>query len=175
MGTESLQQRLTRWTKVSHFLPITDIWLTSFLQGAGWLDIDLLGQLPVIEEIYKRQQLTPTPVTDAEIIRFNSHIYQNFLWVLAAYEFIRTLDQACDRATGIPLTRKKSIKVLKHKMERIRMPLAKLEPANRYPADFRVALPTWQPGKGVGWFVDQTVLILRVDLSDAMLSTLETA
>jgi len=172
--TKELFDRLTRWTKASIFLPKRDPWLTSVLQGVGRLDVTLIGQTPLIEENFRRQQMIPPRVSDAEIVQFADYVYQNFLWVLAGYEFIRTLDQICREETGISVTRKDSINASKRQMERVRIPLAKLEVADRFPDDSRIAVPGWQPGKGAGWLVNESTVILRIDLSDAMLSALET-
>lgn len=173
MTNQMLPQRLARWIRASHSLGHIDHWISPVLQGVGKLDVSLLSQAPVIEENIKRQQKIPPEVSDADIAQFDAYVYQNFLWVLAAYEFARTLDQIYRDGKAIDVARKKSINTFKRQIERVRIPLAKLETADRFPNDSRIAFPGWQPGKGVGWMVDQTNPILRVDLSDGLLSALE--
>jgi hypothetical protein len=100
--------------------------------------------------------MIPPRVSDAEIVQFADYIYQNFLWVLAGHELIRTLDQICREETGISAARKNSINASKRQMERVRIPLAKLEVADRFPDDSRIAVPGWQPGKeSDGWLTNR--------------------
>lgn len=120
------------------------------------------------------QRTAPNTLSDHQLLEFDRHLYQSFLWVLAAYEFVRTLDQICraDRTIyGDALS--KDVNHLKHQIERLRVPLAKLEPAGRHPTDSSIAYPAWVPHKGVAWQLDSSTIIVRVDLSEELLSLVE--
>jgi hypothetical protein len=108
--------------------------------------------------------MVPPRVSETDILQFADYIYQNFLWVLAAYEYTRTLDEMYRDREAIEPVRSKAITGVKHQMERVRMPLAKLEAAKTFPNDSRIAFPAWQPSRGIGWMVDNQTLILRIEL-----------
>jgi hypothetical protein len=58
---------------------------------------------------------------------------------------------------------------LKHRLERIRVPLAKMEPARRYPTDERIAYPTINLERGIAWQIAEDTVVTRRELSDALL------
>jgi hypothetical protein len=64
----------------------------------------------------------------------------SYLWVLGAYEVLRTLDQRAREArAGTPSRVAERITVTKHLFERVRIPLAKLEASRRNPNDGPIA------------------------------------
>lgn len=103
------------------------------------------------------------------------------LWVLDAYELVRTLD-ACLRhglwtpseatATGVGET--------KRRLAEVRVPLAKFEPTGRFgraiPGDL-IPVAVLGQGTGAGWNVGGAVprVVSRLELSDALLDLLEGA
>jgi hypothetical protein len=93
---------------------------------------------------------------------------------LAAYELIRTLDQACSGNQAIyGPNLSKDIKDFKHEIERLRVPLAKLESSRRNPGDFPRAYPVWINDQHVAWQVDSSTTISRQNLSDKLLLLVE--
>lgn len=157
--------RIQRWTDASFGLVKADQWLVIVLQGLGRLDVDLFNEMPTITANVDAQRTAPNTVSEEQIVQFGRHIYQSFLWVLAAYEFVRTLDQICraDRTIyGNALSQ--DVNQFKRRIERLRIPLAKLEPADRHPTDSPIAYPVWVPHKGVAWQLDPSTIIARVDL-----------
>jgi hypothetical protein len=168
------KSRIQRWVHASFGLVKADQWLVDVLQGLGRLDVALFDEMAVTAANIDAQITAPNTVSEQLIGQFERHRYQSFLWVLAAYEFVRTLDQIC-RADGAIYGNvlSQDVKQFKHRIERLRIPLAKLEPANRHPTDSPIAYPVWVPHKGMAWQLDSSTIIVRVDLSEELLSLVE--
>lgn len=109
---------------------------------------------------------------------WNDHadrVFKSYLWLLCAYELIRTLDQAfsddpsltSDTAAGL-------VREAKLALERVRIPLAKAERSRRkaWSTDFSFAMPTLTPGAGISWHVGTTTTVTRKDLQDAVMIAL---
>jgi hypothetical protein len=97
----------------------------------------------------------------------------SYFWVLAAYELVRTLDQRWRTgATTLPDEFGSRITVLKRRMERLRIPLVKLETARRFPTDSAFAYPTITRDFGVAWHIAQDTYVTRRELSDQLLNFL---
>lgn len=91
------------------------------------------------------------------------------LWLLGAYELVRMLSQrlrenpefASDESIA-------KVNETKRALERVRIPLAKLEPAGRHKAtDYEVAHPGIGE-LGIGWQVADGVVIYQEELSDLL-------
>lgn len=60
------------------------------------------------------------------------HLTQSYLWVLGAYEIIRTMSQYANKGRDTKISQfKDEIRDLKHTFERLRIPLAKFEAARK--------------------------------------------
>jgi hypothetical protein len=165
--------RVQRWTDASFGLVKADQWLVIVVQGLGRLDVDLFNEMLITAANIDAHITAPNTVSEQQIAQFDRHIYQSFLWVLAAYEFVRTLDQICrtDRTIyGDALS--KDVNHFKHRIERLRIPLAKLE-LRKNPKVRQIAYPVWVPHKGVAWQLDPSTVIARVDFSEELLSLVE--
>lgn len=179
--------RLQRWIFASFGLAKVSIWmdknrnlgnnaeLVVQLQGVGNLDTELVNEENAVAQAIKLQKTAGATLPDAALLLPHRHIYQSFLWVLAAYELIRTVDGAClaDSAIYGP-DLSKEIKDYKHKIERLRIPLAKLEAAGRHKkTDFAMAYPVFINDREVAWLVNATTAISRRQLSDNLLTLAE--
>jgi len=109
---------------------------------------------------------------DGVLILERAQIYAH-LWVLGIYEHVRMLSQrleedrslATDDAIAVVLETKKLL-------ERVRIPLAKLEPARRHKeTDYWVALPGVGE-RGLGWKINDDLIVYQEELSDAVLQML---
>ena len=106
----------------------------------------------------------------------HEHITQSYLWVLGAYEFLRTL---CDRVRSdaeekTPEEVRNILLDTKRRFARVRMPLAKMEPASKYSnEDGPIAYPGMKRGAGVAWQLNPNAIVTRRELSDALLEALE--
>ena len=134
------------------------------IQGLGRLDHDLHAS--------DRELLSSTGAfhPDGDVGALSYHITLSYLWVLGAYEVIRAMNQRRREANEDD----QGLVALLRKYERVRMPLAKFEPAGRHEnTDSKIAYPVLNSEHGVGWQVAPDVFITRGELSDAFLSWLE--
>jgi len=96
------------------------------------------------------------------------------LWVLGAYELVRTVEEylRANRGNSTHPAHTAAF-ALKQQFERLRIPLAKHQPARRHPGDWPIAYPEYGPRGAVGWRVHQHVFIERRELADALLNFLD--
>ncbi|WP_417526789.1 hypothetical protein [Marinomonas shanghaiensis] len=158
-------ERNKRWVNISHKLAIFDHFLVVTAQGLGKLDSKLLKE----DELLVQQGSTSGPFGD-----MSDHITMSYLWVLGAYEVIRSLEQrAREKADFLP-EQKESLQQLKWRFERLRIPLAKFEAAKKYSnTDSHIASPGVNTQLGIAWQVSQDTWITRRELSDSMLELFE--
>ena len=139
------------------------------LQGLGRLKCQLIA-----EDLRFLQLTQEVRDTIHESLHLSERFTLSYLWVLGAYELIRTLDQRCNANVsllGAELTQ--SVRNLKHTMERLRMPLAKMEPARRHHSDSPIAYPCISSKLGVAWQLAADTFVSRRELSDALLQLTE--
>lgn len=101
-------------------------------------------------------------------------ITDSYLWILGMYELVRTLHHISreghelldEQATDI-------LSQLNDTYRRVRVPLAKLEPARGYKeTDWPEILPIFEPGEGIGWQLSDKNFVTRQSLSDKALRDL---
>jgi len=138
------------------------------LQALGRMDARLIAEQA--EPDSEREE----DVED-ELERFNDHLLQSHLWVLGGYELVRTLDQqARENPEAFPPEVRKRIRAVKERFERLRVPLAKMEPARRHrKTDLSVPWPAFNPELGVSWRVSRDEYISRRELADLLLDLIE--
>lgn len=93
------------------------------------------------------------------------------LWTMGMYEVLRTLSQKLrkDANLGKIHPAADDVRLLRIKFERVRMPLAKFEPALKFPTDYDY-LSQSVGGPGCwGWVVADRTVIYRNDFADAVL------
>lgn len=169
-STASLDQpRYARWVGISHGIDALEPGLDVFVQGLGKLDAQL------VYEDAAFQALAPDArASFPKSLELTDRFTLSCLWVLGAYEVIRTLDQRVGERPGV-LTRRlaQRVKRTKKAFERVRIPLAKLEPARAHSAtDFRLARPAMHRQLGISWRVAERMFVPRRRLSDRLLSLL---
>ena len=137
--------------------------LMTKLQGLGIIDAELydINKLDIHHEL------------NNGLTVFDHVNIKSYLWVLGVYEFFRMFDQklrenpklADNRATEL-------INKAKKELARVRVPLAKMEPANKYKnTDFAV------PKLGadniqLGWNINENEVIWYRDLSNLAITAL---
>lgn len=122
--------------------------------------------------------------SDSEIISATHKMFESYLWVLSAYEVIRTLSQKADENEELfGATVNKKIRETKHKLEEVRIPLAKLEPrirvkktkkiAGEVMKETALAFPAMHK-KSFGWIVEPSgKFYSRCELADDILDLLK--
>ena len=138
------------------------------VQGLGRFDCHLIHEEARFAAL-NQEQLSSA----RERTLLTDRVTLSYFWVLAAYELVRTLDQRWRTgATTLPDEFGSRVTALKRRMERLRIPLIKLETARRFPTDSTLAYPTISRDFGVAWHTAQDMYITRRELADQLLSFL---
>lgn len=170
-GTAMNDERYNDWIRASHAVGGIDhyrAFMCSTIQGLARLDCQLIAadeQFLLLTE----QQRATIPVS----VELTERITLSYLWVIGAYEIVRTLDQRSHETsvTASP-SMSKHIKSVKRLFERVRIPLAKFETSRRNPNDNPVAYPAINPSHGVAWLITDNTFVSRRQLSDALFTLL---
>jgi hypothetical protein len=162
--------RYARWQKVSFAFFQIEPHLVHTVQALGRIDAELFLKDVRYSEIREKHDASP-----AEWSEMASHAYpMAYLWILGTYEVIRTLDQRFRELGLHSMGQYRDSTAIKHAFERVRIPLAKLEPADRHKkTDRYFAMPALIADKGIGWTVADGVHISRSELSTRFLEFLE--
>jgi hypothetical protein len=163
------ESRAERWLKVSIGLARFEKHMMPLVQQLGRLDARLIQA----DEAWGARFPDAEPAGE-DGTALHEHITLSFLWVLGAYEFVRTL---CDRIRTDTKTsaevRDRLLQAKRH-FARVRVPLAKMEPATKFAdVDEPIAYPGLKQGVGVAWQLNQSTVISRRELSDDLLEALE--
>ncbi len=138
--------------------------------------IQMLGRLDchLIEEDARFGELSQAAKADLpESLRLNDRFTLSYLWVLGAYEVVRTIHQRAPLVEGLDKEVIEEIGATKRKFARLRIPLAKMEPASAHrDTDDPIAYPALHETLGVAWQVGLGTFIVRRELSDAFLEVL---
>lgn len=157
--------RAHRWIRASHRLARYEAFMVTTVQGLGRLD-DLLAATDAQYVAGGGYISESTGIGD-----LSDHITLSYLWVLGAYEVIRAMHQRERDSGSAPSI---SITELLRRFARLRMPLAKFEPAERHQTtDSHVAFPVLNAEYGVAWQVSEDAFISRGELADKFLALLE--
>ncbi len=154
-----------QWVTASFAFARVEIEMVLVAQRLGLLDCHLIDNDARFLALGDEQR-----GTIPEAIRLNNRITISYLWVLGAYELVRTLDQRCQanpNLFGSDLTDR--VRATKQQINRRRIPLAKMEPAGKHPTDNPIAYPAITPNHGISWQVAADTFITRRELSDAFL------
>ena len=162
--------RFERWVKASHGIGRIEPFMVPVLRGLGRLDCQLMADGERYRELTESEQST----VDESIVLSN-RITLSYLWILGVYELIRSLDQRCKEKSevfGEDLC--VEIKDYKNEVERLRIPLAKFEPAKRHPTDSPIAYPVLDDASGdIAWGLQSEVFVSRTDFSQKLLLLVE--
>jgi len=163
------QSRLERWQRASRVFKKEVMWLTIVGGQLGRLDADLIAK-----EALLLRRAKPMPGGGRQV-QYGNELFLSYLWVLGGYEFVRVLSQRQKEGPPFFQDHLPNVRPLKRLYERVRMPLAKLEPAKKYrKTDYAIAFPHFDLKKGrIGWSVASDVVITRRELSDKLLEFLE--
>jgi hypothetical protein len=142
------------------------------VQGLGALDRELTVfdrfLVSNIDAIYAY----PDEQAVAHAVQLTRHLTLSYLWVLGAYEVIRSIDQRFFAADRKALDTYE-IRVAKHRFSRLRIPLAKYEAEGRSPGDSPIAYPVLNLQHGAAWQIAEDAVISREELGEVFLAMLE--
>jgi len=166
----SAEDRAERWLKVSIGLLRFEKHMMPLVQQLGRMDVCLIEA----DETWL-DRVSDARLASEDSTTLHEHITLSFLWVLGAYEFVRTL---CNRVKGdserTPEEVRNRLLEVKRHFARVRVPLAKMEPASQFAdEDGAIAYPGLKRGVGVAWQLNPNTVVSRRELSDALLEALE--
>lgn len=170
---EAAVKRTDQWRAISW----QGFWLANGLNELIWL-LQMLGREDVALWAYDQAlnmdsiNIQAGKPSDAVDDLLHSMVWRSYTWILSAYELVRTINQRLDsRYSDSAFVSKFS--ELKKEFARIRIPLAKFEPAKKHKAtDYTFPRGCMQPGRGLCWAVADNVVISRTELSDALIALL---
>lgn len=138
--------------------------LMTRLQGLGMIDA----------ELYNINKSDINKLLDHDITVFSYVNVQSYLWVLGVYELFRMFDQRLlenpDKADDDVVKAVKNAKIF---FSRLRVPLAKLEPSNKYKNQDYAVPKIGGNDRQIGWCINDTEIIWYQDLSNLALVTLK--
>lgn len=166
-GTE---ERFDRWVMVSIGMARFEPYLVSLMQDMGRLDVDLCE---ADARIVNSDRAQLNAIFDFDSIQ--SHRTQSYLWLLGAYEILRTLAQRIrEGQSDDPSEVAERVKYARDRFARVRVPLAKFEAAGRHKTtDNHIAYPGIDYEYGIAWELNENEVISRQELSDVFLETVE--
>lgn len=161
--------RFERWIKLSIGLIRFEPHLMELVQSLGDIDVKLCKIDEILVDDYCQKNISP----DYEDIQ--GHVTQSYLWVLGAYEVVRMLTQRMsENQYNDPPQILERFRQVKARFARVRVPLAKFEPASIHKkTDSHIAFPGFAFDAGVAWKVSEGVIVSRRELSDELLNALE--
>jgi hypothetical protein len=141
------------------------------IQGLGHIDVSLVEGDDLFLSDFENNRNSLN-----ENLKLNDRFTLSYLWVLGGYEVVRTICQRIkEKRDGVPDEVAAKFEELKKEFNRLRVPLAKMEPASAHRnTDSHFAYPAINT-KGIAWQVSQDVFITRRDLADRLLEALELA
>ena len=160
--------RYQRWIDASSAMRAIEPFMVPLVQGLGRFDCHLINEDARFAALNQEQSSSLHEST-----RLADRLTLSYFWVLAAYELVRTLDQRWRTGvTTLPDESGNRVAALKRRMERLRIPVAKMETARRFPTDSAIAYPTISRDFGVAWHIAQDMYVTRRELADQLLNFL---
>lgn len=132
------------------------------IQGLGIIDA----------ELYDINKHNINDRLENDLIVFDVVNIQSYLWVLGVYELFRMANQRIKASPEIANENaSKQINMAKSEFSRLRVPLAKLEPSNKF-RNIDYAIPQLGANdEQLGWKINENEIIYYRTLSDLAVST----
>jgi hypothetical protein len=136
-----------------------------FSQQLGEKDFDLNKR----EEAHVRARSEKASVANSDITGL---WMDGCMFVMCVYELTRSIDQRIRNDLALATVKAISLQA-KKQLARVRMPLAKFQPAEIFRAtDYSVAIPWMAADRSVAWEVSKGIVVSRRVLADAFLGLL---
>jgi hypothetical protein len=164
-----------KWVDLSLKFGIFEKFQMVSVQGLGKVSIylDQCDKL-ILQEIRDSKN-----ETIESSMRLSDAFTLSYLWVLGAYESIRTISQrldALEKENNVRYVVTDKIRDVKRLFEEIRIPLAKMEISRKHKNDTSyspIAYPILDTARGIAWNFGDYKNISRKELSEAFLSLLQ--
>ena len=164
------ESRHERWIKASISTAKFDPFMVPTIQGLGRLDISLIEQDSAFLNNFDKNK------DDINAsLELSDRITVSYLWVLGAYEAIRTMGQRIrENENLVSEEMATSFRNVKNTFNRLRVPLAKMEATRAHRnTDSHIAYPGLNLDIGISWKINESTFISRRELSDQLLTLLE--
>ena len=165
MELEKLNDRWRNasWSLAGIFPPLMQV-----VQQLGRLDIQLRQIDNSIDPYALKQQDPPN-------FDLTMHLTHSYLWVLGAYEIARAVSQySASNPDLFSESDKPRITGMKRDIARLRIPLAKFEPARKHrKTDYAFPMPGMSKDQGTVWAVSNNTVISRSLLANSFLDVYE--
>jgi hypothetical protein len=163
------KERFTRWCKASALTVPFEKFMEIVVQGLGKVDCQLIHDHRRYSNLSQAEKISVQ-----EVNKLNDNYTLSYLWVLGAYEIVRTMSQRVRNDPRLLASAPTGeLQSLKRLFERLRIPLAKMEPSKKHPRDAPIAYPAFHADLGISWRLGQNLFISRRELADALLKFLE--
>src|SRR5258708_36979463 len=143
------------------------------MEVAPSVSLHVSGLMELDRQLRKRDARAPSEldqmqrVSEVEWQEHADRLFWSYLWVLGAYEVIRTVHAALRGSPGPAATDcAASVRSAKRLLERVPGPLARGEP-RRGSHGFALAAPALVPGVGIAWTIAPDDTVSRHELADA--------
>ena len=165
---DPFHMRNAEWTQLSHRLERFELFMAIFTQNLGHRDHDL----SVREYEYARNRAAGRASEDS--VDLTKLWLDACMFVMCLYEVVRSMDERIREDAELSRSPAAQIcRETKQLFERVRIPLAKFQPAKRHQStDYAVAVPGMAEDRSVAWEVADGVVISRRTLSGAFLEAL---
>jgi len=155
------KKRYQEWTIGMMSVQGVHMWMYEVVKGLARIDAKLVD-----EDKWVSSVLDWNIQSSEDVDRLSDHLTISGLWVMGAYEFVRTFRQRLKNNKHYQLA---IFKDLVEKYEKVRIPLAKLEAPRNFPELSVIARPAIQVGYGICWKVGEGEFITRRELADALI------
>lgn len=145
----------------AQYLGIFNEILPYYARGMVSLDQQLEQDRTTLKKKPRGRSLKPLASGEDRVTLYN---VQCRLWVMGAYEIIRTVEEKI-RHDKKYAKEHEEINAIKHVFERVRIPLAKLKPPKKTPTDNAKASFYYKENLDVVWRVNENTTYSRQELS----------
>lgn len=163
------QNELKKWIKLSQNLGSFEDFLMVSVQGLGRLSL----QLDEIDKKIVQDLINSEKTTIKSSIKLTNTFTLSYLWVLGAYEVIRTVWGLAKIEYEKGVLDEKAFKKItetKKYFTKIRIPLAKMQPWRNKKGYSPIAYPILDTRRGIAWHIAQNEFISRKELAEVFLN-----
>ncbi|NWA10209.1 hypothetical protein [Pseudomonas gingeri] len=154
--------RYQKWMMPLIYVQGFDMWFYEILNGLARMDAKLVAEDHWMTSF-------PEGASRGDSDREKDHYTHSYLWVLGAYELIRTIWQQLNEGKH---PHAKTFRKLVEDFEKVRMPLAKLESPRKFKGNLPIARVAIARPEGVCWILSNKLVVSRIELSDLLIEAL---
>ena len=159
--------RMDAWAEAINACSGLDVNICDPMRYLAKLDCELQELMPRVGSLKGKEDLS---LPEIELI--HDALGKAYFWVLGAYEIVRTLDARYRQQHRLTNSESTLFSAIKVELERLRIPIAKLEPARKFAAtDYAYPRPRLNEVNGIGWSTSDNTMIQFQELSHLVLGS----